>query len=167
MAFIRRVLSWSGLILFCLLGDGNCRQASAFSIVNLRHLSIICDNADHCHVRQRSACREWFDEGDGRLDRLADGLAGSRGLDGTQAACPIGSLRARRRGALPAWREALAQAGGIAARVPALGLQIRAGVQPRHLGVLGYLVAASDNLGEAMRVYLSYERLFLAPTSLR
>jgi uncharacterized SAM-binding protein YcdF (DUF218 family) len=45
-------------------------------------------------------------------------------------------------------------------RAPALGLQIGAGVQPRHLGVLGYLVAASDNLGEAMRVYLAYERLF-------
>ena len=27
--------------------------------------------------------------GDGRLDRLADGLAGSRGLDGTQAAAQL------------------------------------------------------------------------------
>lgn len=58
---------------------------------------------------------------------------------------------------LPAWREALAQAAALRPGVPALGLQIGAGVQPRHLGVLGYLVAASDNLGEAMRVYLSYE----------
>ena len=61
---------------------------------------------------------------------------------------------------LPAWREALAQAAALRPGVPALGLQIGAGVQPRHLGVLGYLVAASDNLGEAMRVYLAYERLF-------
>ena len=61
---------------------------------------------------------------------------------------------------IAAWREALAQAAALRPNVPALGLQIGAGVQPRHLGVLGYLVAASDNLGEAMRVYLAYERLF-------
>ena len=61
---------------------------------------------------------------------------------------------------LPVWRDALAQAAALRPGELALGLQIGAGVQPRHLGVLGYLVAASDNLGEAMRVYLAYERLF-------
>ena len=61
---------------------------------------------------------------------------------------------------LPVWRDALAQAAALRPGELALGLQIGAGVQPRHLGVLGYLVAASDNLGEAMRAYLAYERLF-------
>ena len=31
------------------------------------------------------------------------------------------------------------------------GLNIGAGVRPHHVGVLGYLVLASDNLGEAMQ----------------
>ncbi|MEN9452639.1 MAG: hypothetical protein RLZZ369_1698, partial [Pseudomonadota bacterium] len=40
------------------------------------------------------------------------------------------------------------------------GLTIGAGVKPHHVGVLGYLVLASDNLGEAMAAYQRYERLF-------
>ena len=46
---------------------------------------------------------------------------------------------------LPVWREALSQAAALQPGVPALGLQIGAGVQPCHLGVLGYLVAASGS----------------------
>jgi AraC-like DNA-binding protein len=42
---------------------------------------------------------------------------------------------------------------------PALGLEIGAGVTARHVGVLGYLILASDSLEAAMGNYLRYERL--------
>lgn len=59
-----------------------------------------------------------------------------------------------------AWRGLLEAA--VALRPPAAtaALAIGAGVQPRHVGVLGYLVLASQTLGEAMLAYQRYEKLF-------
>lgn len=43
---------------------------------------------------------------------------------------------------------------------PGRGLEIGALVAPEHVGVLGYLVLASDNLGQAMYAYQRFEALF-------
>lgn len=61
---------------------------------------------------------------------------------------------------LQAWRDLLDQATALRPDLLAPGLAIGSGVQPHHVGVLGYLVLASDNLGEAMHAYQRYERLF-------
>lgn len=61
---------------------------------------------------------------------------------------------------LPIWRSLLEQTAALCRDPTGLGLRIGAGVQPHHLGVLGYLVVASDTLGEAMAAYQRYERLF-------
>ncbi|MFZ5756792.1 MAG: helix-turn-helix domain-containing protein [Pseudomonadota bacterium] len=61
---------------------------------------------------------------------------------------------------LPEWRALLARAVTLKPGMPAPGLAIGAGVQPRHVGVLGYLVLASNTVGEAMLAYQHYERLF-------
>lgn len=62
--------------------------------------------------------------------------------------------------ALDDWRTLLAQAAELKPDLIAPGLAIGAGVQPTHVGVLGYLVLASDTLGAAMATYQRYERLF-------
>lgn len=61
---------------------------------------------------------------------------------------------------LKVWRDVLDQAAALRPGLLAPGLAIGAGVKPHHVGVLGYLVLASDNLGEAMAAYQRYERLF-------
>lgn len=61
---------------------------------------------------------------------------------------------------LPVWNALLHEAATLRPGQPGLGLDIGDGVQPRHVGVLGYLVLASDNLGEAVATYQRYERLF-------
>lgn len=58
------------------------------------------------------------------------------------------------------WRDLLAQAQALRPDCVALGLTLGERVTPRHVGVLGYLVLASDNLGEALMTYQRYERLF-------
>ncbi|WP_290674383.1 AraC family transcriptional regulator [Aquabacterium sp.] len=61
---------------------------------------------------------------------------------------------------LDVWREILDMGAALRPDLPAPGLSIGAGVLPRHVGVLGYLVLASDNLAEAVSIYQRYERLF-------
>ncbi len=61
---------------------------------------------------------------------------------------------------LAVWRELLARAVALRPQQLAPGLVIGSGVQPRHVGVMGYVVLASRNLGEAMQTYQRYERLF-------
>lgn len=57
------------------------------------------------------------------------------------------------------WRELLEDTlDTVPATAPEL--DIGACVQPRHVGVLGYLVLASETLGDAMVAYQRYERLF-------
>src|SRR5690606_4534277 len=58
------------------------------------------------------------------------------------------------------WRALLQQAVSLAPAQVAPELDIGTGVQPHHVGVLGYLVLATDTLGEAMLAYQRYERLF-------
>ena len=61
---------------------------------------------------------------------------------------------------VPVWSALLAEAIALRPGMVAPELAIGAQVQPRHVGVLGYLVLASENLGEAMYAYQRYERLF-------
>ena len=61
---------------------------------------------------------------------------------------------------LPVWCELLSTGMALAGDEPAPELAIGAMVQPRHVGVLGYLVLATDTLGEAMLAYQRYEKLF-------
>lgn len=61
---------------------------------------------------------------------------------------------------VPVWRECLQEAADLRPDLAHPGLAIGAGVQPAHVGVLGYLVLASSTLGEAMLTYQRYERLF-------
>lgn len=58
------------------------------------------------------------------------------------------------------WRDCLEQAVALRPAQPAPELSIGACIQPRHVGVLGYLVLATHTLGEAMWAYKRYEKLF-------
>jgi AraC-like DNA-binding protein len=58
------------------------------------------------------------------------------------------------------WRRLLADGLALTPDSPAPELEVGACVTPRHLGVLGYLVLATDTLGEAMLAYQRYETLF-------
>lgn len=60
---------------------------------------------------------------------------------------------------IPIWRELLARGLSLAGDQHAPELEVGAGVNPTHVGVLGYLVMASDTLGEAIFAYQRYERL--------
>jgi len=61
---------------------------------------------------------------------------------------------------IPVWRALLERATTLRPLLSAPGLAIGARVQPRHVGVMGYVVLASSNLGEALLAYRRYERLF-------
>lgn len=58
------------------------------------------------------------------------------------------------------WRDLLAQGLALVPGRVAPELDVGACVLPGHVGVLGYLVLASDTLGEAMLAYQRYETLF-------
>ena len=58
------------------------------------------------------------------------------------------------------WRRMLSHGLALIAGRSAPELAVGACVTPRHLGVLGYLVLATDTLGEAMLAYQRYETLF-------
>jgi AraC-like DNA-binding protein len=57
------------------------------------------------------------------------------------------------------WRRMLAEGLALTPDRPAPELEVGACVTPRHVGVLGYLVLATDTLGEAMLAYQRYETL--------
>lgn len=61
---------------------------------------------------------------------------------------------------LPVWQTMLERAVALRPDLPAPGLAIGAMVQPRHVGVLGYLILACTSLGQAMQAYQRYEGLF-------
>lgn len=61
---------------------------------------------------------------------------------------------------VPVWRELLEEGLAWASTDSAPELDVGACVQPRHVGVLGYLVLACETLGDAMLAYQRYERLF-------
>ncbi len=58
------------------------------------------------------------------------------------------------------WRQLLSEGLAMAQESAAPELEVGACVQPGHVGVLGYLVLATDTLGEAMLAYQRYETLF-------
>lgn len=61
---------------------------------------------------------------------------------------------------VPVWRDLLERGLELATGEVAPELDVGACVTPSHLGVLGYLVLASESLGGAMLAYQRYERLF-------
>lgn len=61
---------------------------------------------------------------------------------------------------LAAWQELLARTLALGSSPHATALAIGARVKPRHVGVLGYLVLASETLAEALQSYQRYETLF-------
>lgn len=61
---------------------------------------------------------------------------------------------------VPVWRDLLSQGLALVPGRIAPELGVGACVLPGHVGVLGYLVLASDTLGEAMLAYQRYETLF-------
>ena len=61
---------------------------------------------------------------------------------------------------LDQWQHWLANAVRLRPNKHAPGLEIGALIQPRHVGVLGYLVLSCKHLGEAMAAYQRYETLF-------
>lgn len=61
---------------------------------------------------------------------------------------------------VPVWRDLLAQGLALVPGTVAPELEVGACVRPAHVGVLGYLVLASETLGEAMLAYQRYETLF-------
>lgn len=61
---------------------------------------------------------------------------------------------------LPVWQGMLERAVRLRTELPAPGLAIGAMIQPRHVGVLGYLILACTSLGQAMQAYQRYESLF-------
>lgn len=61
---------------------------------------------------------------------------------------------------VPVWRDLLSRALALVPGRLAPELGVGACVLPGHVGVLGYLVLASDTLGEAMQAYQRYETLF-------
>lgn len=61
---------------------------------------------------------------------------------------------------LTLWRSLLRQAIALRPERLAPGLEIGALIQPRHVGMLGYLILTCRTLGEAMLAYQRYESLF-------
>ncbi|MDX1589720.1 MAG: AraC family transcriptional regulator ligand-binding domain-containing protein [Oleiphilaceae bacterium] len=89
--------------------------------------------------------RDWLDQQNQPAPQLRAALARYAGDD---------------RVPVPVWRQLLAQGLALAPEQGAPELDVGAVVQPSHLGVLGYLVLASETLGDAMVAYQRYERLF-------
>ena len=61
---------------------------------------------------------------------------------------------------LSLWNELLTRAVALRPESVAPALEVGARVQPRHVGVLGYLILTCRTLGEAMLAYQRYESLF-------
>ncbi len=58
------------------------------------------------------------------------------------------------------WQALLHQAFSLRPDGASCSLDVARMITPQHVGVLGYLVMACDNLGEAMLIYQRYETLF-------
>ncbi len=89
--------------------------------------------------------KDWLDQQGLEADKLRPELA----RWSTQENVPVG-----------VWRPMLAEGLALTPDRPAPELEVGACVTPRHVGVLGYLVLATDTLGEAMLAYQRYETLF-------
>ena len=58
------------------------------------------------------------------------------------------------------WQQLLAEAFALRPDHPHASLEVATLITPQHVGVLGYLVMACDNLAQAMLTYQRYETLF-------
>ena len=83
-----------------------------------------------------------------------------RGLPAPALRARLGRWQADDIVPLAEWRSLLDDGVALVGGEPGVELEIGARVQPRHVGVLGYLVLATATLGEAMLAYQRYERLF-------
>lgn len=72
----------------------------------------------------------------------------------------LDSLRPTEPIAMTRWQQWLQEATTLRPQQLAPGLAIGAGVKPRHVGLLGYLVLTCRTLGEALLAYQRYESLF-------
>ncbi|MDO9237889.1 MAG: AraC family transcriptional regulator ligand-binding domain-containing protein [Aquabacterium sp.] len=61
---------------------------------------------------------------------------------------------------LCAWGSMLERAAALRPMQTGLGLDIGSGVTQAHVGLLGYLIATTDSLAQALTTYQRYERLF-------
>lgn len=82
------------------------------------------------------------------------------GLDAGPLRMALARWASRDNVPVPVWRDTLAQGLALVPDRVAPELGVGACVLPGHVGVLGYLVLASDTLGEAMLAYQRYETLF-------
>lgn len=82
------------------------------------------------------------------------------GLDAGPLRMALARWASRDNVPVPVWRDMLAQGLALVPDCVAPELGVGACVLPGHVGVLGYLVLASDTLGEAMLAYQRYETLF-------
>ncbi len=83
-----------------------------------------------------------------------------QGLDAGPLRMSLARWASRDNVPVPVWRDLLSRGLALVPGRVAPELGVGACVLPGHLGVLGYLVLASDTLGEAMRAYQRYETLF-------
>lgn len=82
------------------------------------------------------------------------------GLDAGPLRTSLARWASRDNVPVPVWRDLLFQGLALVPGRVAPELGVGACVLPGHVGVLGYLVLASDTLGEAMLAYQRYETLF-------
>ncbi len=82
------------------------------------------------------------------------------GLDAGPLRMALARWAARDNVPVPVWRDLLSKGMALVPGRVAPELGVGACVLPGHVGVLGYLVLASDTLGEAMLAYQRYETLF-------
>ncbi|WP_372924968.1 AraC family transcriptional regulator, partial [Marinobacter sp.] len=82
------------------------------------------------------------------------------GLDAGQLRVALARWASRDNVPVPVWRDLLSRGLALVPGRVAPELDVGACVLPGHVGVLGYLVLASDTLGEAMMAYQRYETLF-------
>ncbi|MEP1215238.1 MAG: helix-turn-helix domain-containing protein [Marinobacter sp.] len=83
-----------------------------------------------------------------------------QGLEAGPLRAALARWAARDNVPVSVWRDLLSQGLALVPGRLAPELGVGACVLPGHVGVLGYLVLASDTLGEAMLAYQRYETLF-------
>lgn len=83
-----------------------------------------------------------------------------QGLDAGPLRTSLARWATRDNVPVPVWRDLLSRGLALVPGRVAPELGVGACVLPGHVGVLGYLVLASDTLGEAMLAYQRYETLF-------
>lgn len=84
----------------------------------------------------------------------------SQGLAVPVLRSQLDSLRPTEKIPLLHWQLLLKEAQQLASNKGNFALEVGALIQPRHVGLLGYLVLGCETLGEALTAYQRYESLF-------